>query len=93
MLSNVIVPCTIIMSCLNIVASSVPQNYMMEHMKNASTTLAKAKTKGHLPHLTAGKEVAMYLKWRDRGPWSKYLPKKWRDRGPWSRHLSKKICF
>ena len=61
MLPYIVVPCTFIMSNSNTVATAFAQNYMIEHMKNARTTLAKVKTKGHLPHLTAGKEVVMYI--------------------------------
>lgn len=61
MLSLVTSPCTIISTSANTVASTFAQNYMMQQMKNARITQVEVKTKGHLPHLTAGKMVAKHI--------------------------------
>ncbi|VAH25427.1 unnamed protein product [Triticum turgidum subsp. durum] len=61
MLPLVTSACTIISTSANTVASTFAQNYMMQQMKNARITLVEVKTKGHLPHLTAGKMVAKHI--------------------------------
>jgi hypothetical protein len=53
------VSCTIAMSCFNTIATAFAQNYMIEYIRN--TTIAKVKTRSHLPQLTVGKEVATHL--------------------------------
>jgi hypothetical protein len=53
------VSCTIAMSCSKTSATAFAQNYMIENLRN--TTIAKVKTRSHLPHLTVGKEAATHL--------------------------------